>query len=81
MPQVQNKTLTIVDRRAKVAQMYLRGQSQQDIARVVGFLMSDELKSGTFGTANIGVVIALVLAGVLYLVLTAVTRPRAATRA
>ncbi|MEV5501017.1 cytosine permease [Nonomuraea fuscirosea] len=42
------------------------------IARVVGFLMSEELKGGTFGSANIGVVIALVLAGLLYFAITAV---------
>ncbi|MFB4280952.1 cytosine permease [Nonomuraea sp. MTCD27] len=66
---------------ASVVGLGLITSLDENIARVVGFLMSDELKSGTFGTANIGVVIALVLAGVLYLVLTAVTRPRAATRA
>ncbi|MBB5776711.1 purine-cytosine permease family protein [Nonomuraea jabiensis] len=42
-----------------------------NIARIVGFLMSDEMKAGTFGGANIGVVIALVLAGLLYLLITA----------
>ncbi|MEU0569035.1 cytosine permease [Nonomuraea sp. NPDC005983] len=42
----------------------------QNIARVVGFLMSDELKTGTFGAANIGVVVALLLAGLLYYLFT-----------
>jgi purine-cytosine permease-like protein len=37
-----------------------------NIARVVGFLMSEDLKAGTFASANIGVVVALVLAGLLY---------------
>lgn len=40
-----------------------------NIAKVVGFLMSDAMKKGTFGTANIGVVVALLLAGLLYFVL------------
>ncbi|MFC4012727.1 hypothetical protein ACFOY2_36225 [Nonomuraea purpurea] len=48
------------------------------IARVVGFLMSDELESSTFGAANIGVVIAMVTGGVLYFLATVVRRPRAA---
>ncbi|MEU6716086.1 cytosine permease [Nonomuraea sp. NPDC046802] len=48
------------------------------IARVVGFLMSEELKSSTFGAANIGVVIALVTGGVLYFLTTVVRRPKAA---
>ncbi|MEV4582970.1 cytosine permease [Nonomuraea jabiensis] len=47
-----------------------------NIARIVGFLMSDEMKAGTFGGANIGVVIALVLAGLLYLLITAVAGRR-----
>ncbi|WP_043625380.1 purine-cytosine permease family protein [Nonomuraea candida] len=50
--------------------------ADENIARVVGFLMSEELRGGTFGSANIGVVIALVLAGLLYFLITAVTRPR-----
>ncbi|SEH00511.1 Purine-cytosine permease [Nonomuraea solani] len=40
-----------------------------NIAKVVGFLMGDALEKSTFGQANIGVVIALVLAGLLYFVL------------
>ncbi|NUT12232.1 MAG: thiamine permease [Nonomuraea sp.] len=40
------------------------------IAAAVGYLMSDELKGGTFGAANVGVVISLLLAGLLYFVLT-----------
>ncbi|MEV4016635.1 cytosine permease [Nonomuraea angiospora] len=47
-----------------------------NIARIVGFLMSDEMKAGTFGGANLGVVIALVLAGLLYLLITAFTGRR-----
>ncbi|MGP3964565.1 purine-cytosine permease family protein [Nonomuraea sp. 3N208] len=50
--------------------------ADQNIATVVGFLMSEELEKSTFGAANIGVVIALVLAGVLYYLITAVARPR-----
>ncbi|TMR11851.1 thiamine permease [Nonomuraea turkmeniaca] len=50
--------------------------ADQNIAAVVGFLMSEELKKSTFGAANIGVVIALVLAGALYFLITTVTRPR-----
>ncbi|GAA3700345.1 cytosine permease [Nonomuraea antimicrobica] len=45
-----------------------------NIAAFVGFLMSDGMRSGTFGSANIGVVVALALAGLLYFVITAVTR-------
>jgi purine-cytosine permease-like protein len=44
-----------------------------NIAAVVGFLMSEELKASTFGAANIGVVIALVVAGALYYLINAVT--------
>ncbi|WP_327585944.1 cytosine permease [Nonomuraea sp. NBC_00507] len=50
--------------------------ADQNIANVVGFLMSEDLEKSTFGAANIGVVIALVLAGVLYYLITAVQRPR-----
>ncbi|MEV4114278.1 cytosine permease [Nonomuraea sp. NPDC049695] len=46
------------------------------IADVVGFLMSDELEKSTFGAANIGVVIALVLAGILYFLITTFMRRR-----
>ncbi|GAA3246028.1 cytosine permease [Nonomuraea helvata] len=46
------------------------------IANVVGFLMSDELEKSTFGAANIGVVIALVLAGILYFLITTFMRRR-----
>ncbi|RVX46866.1 purine-cytosine permease-like protein [Nonomuraea polychroma] len=52
--------------------------ADQNIAAVVGFLMSEDLEKSTFGAANIGVVIALVLAGVLYYLITAMTRPRRA---
>jgi purine-cytosine permease-like protein len=47
-----------------------------NIARVVGFLMSDQLKAGTFGAANIGVVVALVLAGILYYVISSLAPRR-----
>lgn len=50
------------------------------IANVVGFLMSDELEGGTFGSANIGVVIALVLAGILYFALSSAPRLRTHVR-
>ncbi|MGP3919165.1 purine-cytosine permease family protein [Nonomuraea sp. 10N515B] len=53
--------------------------ADQNIANVVGFLMSEDLEKSTFGAANIGVVIALVLAGVLYYLITAVQRPRRTT--
>jgi purine-cytosine permease-like protein len=47
-----------------------------NIAKVTGFLMSDDMKAGTFGAANIGVVVALVLAGLLYLAISALTPSR-----
>ncbi|MET7338720.1 cytosine permease [Nonomuraea sp. NPDC005650] len=50
-----------------------------NIARIVGFLMSDEMRAGTFAGANIGVVIALVLAGLLYFLITVFTRRRSGT--
>ncbi|QFY05879.1 thiamine permease [Nonomuraea phyllanthi] len=59
---------------ASIVGLGLITSADQNIARVVGFLMSDELESSTFGAANIGVVIALVLAGVLYYLLTAARR-------
>ncbi|MEU7835833.1 MULTISPECIES: cytosine permease [unclassified Nonomuraea] len=51
---------------ASVVGVGLITSTDPNIARVVGFLMSDQLRAGTFGAANIGVVVALVLAGVLY---------------
>ncbi|MFI7135654.1 purine-cytosine permease family protein [Nonomuraea sp. NPDC050153] len=50
-----------------------------NIARIVGFLMSDEMRTGTFAGANIGVVIALVSAGLLYFLITVFTRRRSGT--
>ncbi|WP_336208599.1 purine-cytosine permease family protein [Nonomuraea sp. LPB2021202275-12-8] len=47
-----------------------------NIAGAVGFLMSEELKAGTFGSANIGVVVALVLGGVLYFAISSLTPRR-----
>jgi purine-cytosine permease-like protein len=61
---------------ASVVGLGLITSTDRNIATVVGFLMSDELKGSTFGSANIGVVIALVLAGLLYLVITAVAPRR-----
>lgn len=61
---------------ASVVGLGLITSADPNIARIVGFLMSDELEAGTFGTANIGVVIALVLAGVLYYLIASVARPR-----
>ncbi|RSN01936.1 thiamine permease [Nonomuraea sp. WAC 01424] len=55
---------------ASVTGIGLITSADEHIAAVVGFLMSDELRGSTFGAANIGVVIALVLAGLLYFVLT-----------
>ncbi|MFI7104862.1 purine-cytosine permease family protein [Nonomuraea sp. NPDC050227] len=55
---------------ASVVGVGLITSADEHIAAVVGFLMSDELRNSTFGAANIGVVIALLLAGVLYFVLT-----------
>ncbi|MFI6180775.1 purine-cytosine permease family protein [Nonomuraea sp. NPDC051191] len=55
---------------ASVVGVGLITSADEHIAAVVGFLMSDELRSSTFGAANIGVVIALVVAGALYFVLT-----------
>ncbi|MEV6158349.1 cytosine permease [Nonomuraea sp. NPDC052129] len=51
---------------ASVVGVGLITSTDPNIARVVGFLMSDQMRAGTFGAANIGVVVALVLAGVLY---------------
>ncbi len=51
---------------ASVVGVGLIASADPNIARVVGFLMSEDLKAGTFASANIGVVVALVLAGVLY---------------
>jgi purine-cytosine permease-like protein len=56
---------------ASVVGMGLITSADENIAKVVGFLMSEELKGSTFGAANIGVVIALVVAGVLYFAATA----------
>lgn len=61
---------------ASVAGLGLITSADQNIATVVGFLMSEELKGSTFGAANIGVVIALVLAGLLYYLITLFVRPR-----
>lgn len=61
---------------ASVVGIGLISSADPNIARFVGFLMSDELKAGTFASANIGVVVALVLAGLLYLAITAVTPRR-----
>ncbi|MFI7419564.1 purine-cytosine permease family protein [Nonomuraea sp. NPDC049684] len=55
---------------ASVVGVGLITSADEHIAAVVGFLMSDELRDSTFGAANIGVVIALLLAGALYFVLT-----------
>ncbi|MBF8192986.1 cytosine permease [Nonomuraea sp. K274] len=59
---------------ASVVGLGLITSTDENIATVVGFLMSDELEGSTFGAANIGVVIALVLAGLLYYLITAFTR-------
>ncbi|MCF6473699.1 thiamine permease [Nonomuraea sp. MG754425] len=66
---------------ASVVGLGLITSADANIAGVVGFLMSDELRTGTFGTANIGVVIALVLAGLLYFLITLVSRARTGVRA
>ncbi|WP_084958479.1 purine-cytosine permease family protein [Thermoactinospora rubra] len=65
---------------ASVVGLGLITSSDPNIAKLVGFLMSEELRQGTFGSANIGVVIALVLAGLLYFVITLVWRPPSASR-
>ncbi|MGW0485481.1 purine-cytosine permease family protein [Nonomuraea sp. NPDC003214] len=54
----------------------LISSADPNIAGLVGFLMSDDLKAGTFASANIGVVVALVLAGVLYLAFSSVAPRR-----
>ncbi|MFG1708318.1 purine-cytosine permease family protein [Nonomuraea sp. M3C6] len=61
---------------ASVVGLGLITSADENIAKVIGFLMSDELKASTFGAANIGVVIALVLAGALYFMITAFTHRR-----
>ncbi len=52
----------------------------EKIAKVVGFLLTDSAKKGTVGAANIGVLVALVLAGALYAGLTMVWRPPVRSR-
>ncbi|MEO3889605.1 hypothetical protein [Nonomuraea sp. B5E05] len=59
---------------ASIVGLGLITSADENIAKVLGFLMSDELRTGTFGAANIGVVVALVVAGALYYLLTAFTR-------
>ncbi|TLF53262.1 thiamine permease, partial [Nonomuraea sp. KC401] len=59
---------------ASVVGLGLITSADENIAAIVGFLMSRELESGTFGAANIGVVVALVVAGALYYLLTAFAR-------
>ncbi|MEV0349508.1 cytosine permease [Nonomuraea sp. NPDC050680] len=61
---------------ASVVGIGLITSSDPNIARVVGFLMSDQMRAGTFGAANIGVVVALVLAGVLYFAISSLTPRR-----
>ncbi|MFG1941440.1 purine-cytosine permease family protein [Nonomuraea sp. NPDC048826] len=61
---------------ASVVGIGLIASADPNLADVVGFLMTDELKSGTFASANIGVVVALVLAGVLYFAFTSVASRR-----
>ncbi|GAA3126186.1 hypothetical protein [Nonomuraea salmonea] len=65
---------------ASIVGLGLITSADPNIANVVGFLMSAELEGGTFGSANIGVVIALVLAGILYFALSAVPRLRTHVR-
>ncbi|TDD52371.1 thiamine permease [Nonomuraea terrae] len=65
---------------ASFAGLGLITSGDEHIAGVVGFLMSEEMRGGTFGSANIGVVIALVLAGLLYVAINAVVRPRSRER-
>ncbi|MEO3876615.1 cytosine permease [Nonomuraea sp. B12E4] len=64
---------------ASIVGLGLITSADANIAKVLGFLMSDELADGTFGAANIGVVVALVLAGALYFALTTFTRRRPTT--
>ncbi|MGP3934545.1 purine-cytosine permease family protein [Nonomuraea sp. KM88] len=59
---------------ASIVGLGLITSADENIAALVGFLMSDALRTGTFGAANIGVVVALVVAGALYYLLTAFTR-------
>lgn len=61
---------------ASIVGVGLITSSDPNIARVVGFLMSDQMRAGTFGAANIGVVVALVLAGVLYFAISRLTPRR-----
>ncbi|MFI9559680.1 purine-cytosine permease family protein [Nonomuraea endophytica] len=63
---------------ASVTGLGLITSADPNIANVVGFLMSEEMRAGTFGAANVGVVVALVLGGLLYFLITLVWRPPAA---
>ncbi|WP_049567548.1 purine-cytosine permease family protein [Nonomuraea sp. SBT364] len=61
---------------ASVVGIGLISSADPNLTGVVGFLMSEDLKAGTFASANIGVVVALVLAGVLYLAISSVAPRR-----
>jgi nucleobase:cation symporter-1, NCS1 family len=61
---------------ASIVGIGLISSADPNLSGVVGFLMSDTLKAGTFASANIGVVVALVLAGVLYLAASSVAPRR-----
>lgn len=45
-----------------------------NIGKVCGFLLSEEMKTSVFATSNMGVIVAMILAGVLYAVLTLVLK-------
>ncbi|MFI6765154.1 purine-cytosine permease family protein [Streptomyces sp. NPDC050355] len=61
---------------ATVVGLGLITSADPHIARAVGFLLTDSAAKGTLGAMNLGVVVALAIAGVLY----AVTAPLAARR-
>jgi hypothetical protein len=61
---------------ATVLGLGLITSTDPNIARVVGFLLTGAAKKSWLGSAGIGVVVALVLAGALYALLTLFWRPR-----
>ncbi|RSM80700.1 permease [Kibdelosporangium aridum] len=59
---------------ATIVGLGLVTSSDPNIAKVVGFLLSDEAKQGVIGTTNVGVVVAMLLGAGLYALLTFVLK-------
>jgi hypothetical protein len=60
---------------ATVLGLGLITSTDPNIARVVGFLLTDAARKSWLGSAGIGVVVALLVAGALYALLTLFWRP------